>query len=257
MINVSRLTDNLLARTGARANVIPRLRTRLSGGVPLAYHGIQRSGTNYCLKSLRVLGCLPLNMFDGRRNAPTHKHFRWQADKSSITLEPRFANLVQISSVDDLNQAADYPADTVHLVMQKEIGEWAVSIVNWGIFCHWWPDVETALANQRSIFEEYHHYHSIWHDLKADAPQRIEILDLQSVLTGAGQPLISALDRLGVEINSITRSSFDGHFNEVPMSTPRRRDHLDDGQKQDLRDFIRAEALRRQTPTVPKGEDRK
>ncbi len=254
MSHLSRLTDKVLARTGARANIIPRLRNKISGGPPLAYHGIQRSGTNYCLKSLRALGCLPLNMFDGQRNVPSHKHFRWQPDKSSITLEPRFANTVQIASLDDLNQVANYPTDTVHLVMQKDLGSWAVSIVNWGIFCRWWPDVETALADGPAIFEEYHHYHCLWHDLANQSPERVEILSLEHVLNDAGRPLVTALDRLGVPLNPTKRMAFDGHFNEVPMSTPRRRDHLDDEQKHTLHKFVQDEALRRGTPRAPQPQ---
>ena len=254
MSELSRLTDKILVKTGAQANIIPRLRNRLGRATPLAYHGIQRSGTNYCLKSLRALGCLPINMFDGKRNAPTHKHFRWQSDKTSITLEPRFANTVQISGLDDLNRSANYPENTAHLVMQKEIGSWVVSIVNWGLFCGWWPDLETAMADRQAIFEEYHHYHCLWHNLEKQAPEKIEILNLQDVLKGEGAPLVNALDRLGIDIKLGKRSTFDGHFNEVPMSTPRRRDHLDDGQKQALCDFVHQEALRRNTPVAPPGE---
>lgn len=250
MSSLGRTTDKILARMGPRANLWPRLRARASGGRPFAYHGIQRSGTNYCLKSLRALGTLPVNMFDGARNAPTHKHFRWQPDKTSITLEPRFANRLTAGTLAELNRTAGYPEGTRHLVMQKRIDGWAVSIVNWGLFCRWWPDVETALADRQRIFEEYHHYNTFWHGMAAQAPDDVAILDLNSVLESHGQALLSALDRLGVAINAGRRAGFDGQFDEVPMSSPRRKDHLTDAQKADLRAYVLDQAAERGTPAA-------
>ncbi|MCR9272263.1 MULTISPECIES: hypothetical protein [Mameliella] len=240
MSSLGRTKDKILARMGPRANLWPRLRARASGGRPFAYHGIQRSGTNYCLKSLRALGTLPVNMFDGARNAPTHKHFRWQPDKTSITLEPRFANRLTAGTLAELNRTAGYPEGTRHLVMQKRIDGWAVSIVNWGLFCRWWPDVETALADRQRIFEEYHHYNTFWHGMAAQAPDDVAILDLNTVLDSKGQALVSALDRLGVAAHAGLHEKQRALVVERVQDEDEHRKHGKNRQKEDTHENVEA-----------------
>lgn len=248
------VADRILPRLGPRANFWPRLHTRMRGGPSLAHHGIQRSGTNYLLKSLRVLGCLPLNMFDPARDQPQHKHFRWQSDKSSITLERRFVNTVMVDGLAALDRVAGYPAETRHLVMQKRLDDWCISIVNWGLFCGWWPDVNAALADRDRIFEEYHYYHVFWHCVADQAPDRVAILDLDRVRNSGGRAIVAALDRLRVPVAPGRRRRFDGHFTTVPMSAARRKDYLDAAQKADLKAEVAARAERRGTPFAAASE---
>ena len=53
----------------------------------VAHHGIQRSGTNFLLNSLKRHHLRVINRHDLERNIPSHKHFRWYEDKSIIPKE--------------------------------------------------------------------------------------------------------------------------------------------------------------------------
>lgn len=214
---LSRIIDKLIARTGPRANIICRVWSRCMRRPPLAYHGLQRCGTNCCLKCLRVLGCLPVNMFDGDRNSPTHKYFRWQANKNTIKLDKKFVNSLTAIDIEELNRIAGYHSDTRHLIMQKRVGERFISIINWGLFCGWWPDVHAAIRARQEIFDEYHEYYGACWSYRERHPGTGAILDLGTAIGNSGQLIATELGRMGVDIPVRKATAFTGHFKDSQM----------------------------------------
>jgi hypothetical protein len=182
----------------------------------VAHHGLQRSGTNYLNESLWKCGIKPINSFDQQRASTRHKHFRWYSDKSIIPhfLRDLYDNTNVVDSLEQLNDLARYPKNTLHLVIQKERVSWLASILNWGLKCNWFSDKEIALSSLLILLGDYEHYYSFWSDLADKHPNQVVIIQFEQLLSD-----FSVLHRLvgerGVELRC---GCYSGIIREVPKS---------------------------------------
>lgn len=169
------------ARSGVHA-VLAKRNSRPT----VVHHGIQRSGTNYACALLEQSGYFVLNRVDPRRDDPRHKHFRWQPDKSTISMDVSFRNSTVVGSVAELNAAAGWPPEQHHFLVFKTPDEWLMSIERWAVASGWIgrgvDDADLDAARRRWLIE-WDAYHSTWFGLAVQNPDRI--------LTVAYQDLIS------------------------------------------------------------------
>lgn len=202
-------------------NRLIRWRGRVSGRTPLAHHGLQRSGTNHLNVCLARLGARPLNAFDPARDHPSHKHFRWQADKSTIAPAYRhqYGNDARADDVETLDRRAGFPPGCRHLVIVKPLEPWLASMCNWGLGCGWFDSKDQALAALPDLAADHAAFHAFWERLAASRPERVAILDSAELQTGL-ECLTKALTQLGVGFD--VPAGFDGRVREVPMSPSRR-----------------------------------
>ena len=205
-------------------NGLIRLRGRLAGRTPLVHHGLQRSGTNHLNLCLARLGARPLNSFDPARDHPSHKHFRWQQDKSTIATVYRrqYGNDEVADEVETLDRLAGFPPGCRHLVIVKALEPWLASMCNWGLGCGWFDSKDQALAALPELAADHAGFHAFWERLAASRPDRVAIIDSADLQTGL-ECLTKALTQLGVGFH--VPAGFDGRVREVPMS-PRRRAQL-------------------------------
>jgi hypothetical protein len=229
-----------LDRVGAR---VPRVANSLVRWNPratpprVAHHGLQRSGTNVLRAALTDLGVTPLNAYDGARDAPSHKHFRWQADQSSIVMDAAFVNDVVADDLDAVDRLAGYPAGTRHVVVYKQATPWARSIINWGLRCGWWTDLDAAVAALPGSLGEYDAYNEFWQRMERDRPGECRLVEHPSV---AADPtvLLGALDQLGVPLDARRRARFTGVHRTVAQSPADRRDVVDDAAARAIDDVV-------------------
>jgi hypothetical protein len=229
-----------LDRVGAR---VPRVANSLVRWNPratpprVAHHGLQRSGTNVLRAALTDLGVTPLNAYDGARDAPSHKHFRWQADQSSIVMDAAFVNDVVADDLDAVDRLAGYPAGTRHVVVYKRVTPWARSIINWGLRCGWWTDLDAAVAALPGSLGEYDAYNEFWQRMERDRPGECRLVEHPSV---AADPhvLLGALDDLGVPVDARRRARFTGVHRTVAQSPADRRDVVDDAAARAIDDAV-------------------
>ena len=194
--------------------------SRISGQPPLAYHGLQRSGTNYLLSCLKRLEVNVLNRFDPERNDPRHKHFRWQPEKSSIptVIRNQYGNCETANSLRELNQLARWPSITRHLVIRKDHDEWLQSVLNWGLRCAWFTTKDVALSSLSSFSDDYSAYFEFWQQQQTAEPDKVAIVSLNDI-THDIATLQSALAVLDVKVK---RVGFNGQIDEVPQSPKNR-----------------------------------
>ena len=192
----------------------------VTGKVFLAHHGIQRSGTNYLNECLWLCGNSPINSFDENRNSPRHKHCRWYANKNFIPsfLIKQYGNNFCVNSLDELNKIAEYPTNTIHLVIKKEIFSWLASISNWGLHCNWFKDKYSALNNLSELILDYKNYYSFWHKLEKLQNERVYVLSFEEINRDFNLVFNNKLKIfLGLKQNE-----FNGFIKKVNMSHPKR-----------------------------------
>jgi hypothetical protein len=224
------LRTSFLFRTRLTKAVFARFSPKLANdflrkfsGVHIAHHGLQRSGTNYLNECLWRIGIPPLNSFDEDRDSPRHKHCRWYPEKSIVPsfLQEQYGNDYVVKSIFELNQAAGYPLDTVHVVIYKEKVKWIVSALNWGFRCNWFRDQGHGLEGIKELERDYDAYLSFWSSLEAESPGLVAIAQQESV---SGDPIVlrQILSRVGIDVNT---EKFDGKIDVVPQS-PRGREAM-------------------------------
>ena len=202
------------------ANKFIQITKNLTGKIGLAHHGIQRSGTNYLNECLWRCGNPPLNSFDEFRHSPRHKHCRWYAKKVLIPsfLVGQYSNDFHIKDLDELNKIANYNANTVHLVIKKELYSWLASIINWGIKCNWFTNKNNAMDNLDQLMLDYNNYYNFWHDLEKRYPQRVSVLSLEKIYDNFNL-IIEGQIKLGIDVKN---KDFNGYIDQVNMSPPER-----------------------------------
>ena len=193
--------------------------------------------------ALTDLGITPLNAYDGARDAPSHKHFRWQAEVSSIVMDAAFINDVVADDLDAVDRLAGYPLGTRHLVVFKRAAPWARSIINWGLRCGWWPDLAAAVAALPGSLGEYDAYHEFWQRMERDHPDECRLVEHPSVATDP-QVLLGALDQLGVPLDARRRARFTGVHRTVAQSPEGRRDVVDEAAARAIDDAVAALTFR-------------
>lgn len=198
-----------------------KIKTKRTGW--LAHHGIQRAGTNYLLKCLRLLHLDIINEFDPARNDPRHKHFRWYDNKDKIPqcLVKQYGNSLVASSIDQLNSICGYPSDTKHIVIKKGHNDAVVSLANWGLRCEWFSSKEEAIDSLYIISNDYHAYYDFWGRMQNDAPTKVVIVKFEELLDNA-VVLKDALSVIGINVTGFPDNFV---FDEVPMS-PKERSRI-------------------------------
>lgn len=210
--------EKILRRLPANMlNAAARLQSTVAGSGYLAHHGIQRAGTNYLNICLKRLGIHPLNSFDGKRNSPRHKHFRWQHDKESIPpfIRSQYGNGLAVDSLSQLNRAASYPAGCRHIVIRKEQNAWLASICNWGLHAGWFSTKSEALGNLAWFRTDYENYYRFWQAMAAANPDAAVLVELERV-TGDFGVFLKALGSIGIRYR--VPDGFAGFVDTVPMS---------------------------------------
>lgn len=150
-----------------------------TGQYPVAHQGIQRSGTNYFCEVLAKADYRVLNRIDPPRDDPRHKHFRWQAEKSTIVMDANFRNTLTVGSVGEINRLCGYPSDTKHLVLFRAPRGWLDSIFRWGLQNRWFDSEEEFMSRQlyRSYLAEWDGFYATWADFARDNPEQVMIID--------------------------------------------------------------------------------
>lgn len=202
------------------ANRFIQITKKFSGKISLAHHGLQRSGTNYLNECLWRFGNPPLNSFDEIRSSPRHKHCRWYANKKQIPsfLKNQYGNDFQVNSINELNKSANYPLNTVHLVIKKEIYSWLASIINWGIKCKWFTDKDNAMNNLDQLIFDYKNYYNFWHNFEKQFPAQVSVLSLEKINHNFNL-LVNQQIKLGLNVKN---KDFKGNLEYVNMSPPDR-----------------------------------
>lgn len=208
-------------RAQALGYAIQSKRAVARGQTVVAHHGIQRSGSNYLLMCLRSLRVPVINSIDPDRSKPSHKHFRWQADKSTILEQIRdeYGNDLVASSLSEIEAFARYPARCRHIVIRKDEAGWLKSIMNWGLSCQWFADKSEAMQAAPELLADFRAYYGVWQSLADENPDTVRVLRFEDVIA---QPrlLAETLEALDVPFDA---QNFSGRFDEVPRSPKTRQ----------------------------------
>jgi len=187
----------------------------------VAHHGLQRSGTNYLNLCMKSLGIRFINFYDPARDHPSHKHFRWQPDKASVMpWDSRYRNTLVVGSIHELDQLAGFPEGCKHIVIRKDIDDWTLSILNWGLRVGWFPDKSAAIKGVQAVRQDYQCYYDFWQGLAEKHPDNVAIVGFES-LRADPVILIGVNNQLNIPMKN--QDSFNGIFNEVPQSPSDRR----------------------------------
>ena len=180
----------------------------------IAHHGIQRSGTNFLLTSLKRYNLKVINRHDSERNNPGHKHFRWYHEKAASPLEIRhqYDNSTIVKNVHDLNTVSNFPLDTKHIVTFKERDNSLVSILNWGMRVNWFDTELEAISVAKKYLDDIDAYNKFWVDLSEMSSEYVQMVRYEDVVKD-NTVLTEALCRLGFMVNLI-----DLCVAEVPQS---------------------------------------
>ena len=196
----------------------------ISGKVFLAHHGLQRSGTNYLNECLWLSGNSPINSFDEKRCSPRHKHCRWYPDKRLIPtyLKKHYGNNFYVNNIYELNKISEYPTNTTHLVIKKEIFSWLASICNWGLDCNWFKDKNAALNNLDELILDYRSYYYFWESLKKLNNERVFILSFEEI----SKNFNLVFNKKFKILLDFKLNEFNGNIKQVNMSHPNRRKEI-------------------------------
>ena len=195
---------------------------RVTRSPRIAHQGIQRSGTNYLCALLRASGYFVENSVDPRRNDPRHKHFRWQDDKSTISMDQAFANSMHAESIQEINDIAGFAPNTPHVLIFKDPHEWLPSILRWGR-ANGWIDLNATSHSNDSVLaswlREWDHYHSKWFDLHDAQPDAVAIVSYQRLSTDPRGALEAIRNFMSDDRPIALRNN--GYVSKVPHSTRR------------------------------------
>lgn len=198
------------------ANKLLLINKKFNKKVGLAHHGLQRSGTNYLNECLWRCGNAPLNSFDEPRHSPRHKHCRWYYKKNLIPsfIVKQYGNNYYVKSLNELNEIANYPTNTIHIIIKKEFYSWLASIINWGLKCEWFSDKDDAMNNLNQLMIDYNHYYDFWYDFQTRYPSEVSVLSLEKILEDFNI-IIDDQKKLGLIVK---HKNFNGYIPEVNMS---------------------------------------
>ena len=191
--------------------------------VCVAYHGMERNGTNFLALCLTDLKCVIVNHHFNDRRKFGHKHYRWNL-KSYGDLNfynKYYMSDVAVSTVQDLNTVSGFPASTVHVVIQKQKMDACVSFLNFGLRSLYYRNKAEAIQDVVRVQRDYDYYYEFWAKLREKEPQKVFITEHQELLKSP-RYLIEFLLKSGCEV----RSDIDQlYYNTVPMS-PRYRSNI-------------------------------
>lgn len=191
----------------------------------VAHQGIQRSGTNYLCALLSASGYFVENSVDPRRDNPRHKHFRWQDDKTTITMDRAFSNSAYAGSIEELNAIAGFSPDTRHIVIFKDPHRWLPSILRWGRV-NGWIDRDATIRSNESVIaswlREWDQYYAKWFALHDAQPEAVAIVSYEHLSADPHTGLAAIRDFMQ-DTRPLTLRD-DGYIAKVPHSA-RRESH--------------------------------
>lgn len=190
------------------------------GQYPIVHQGIQRSGTNFLSAILDKGDYRVMNRIDPARNDPRHKHFRWQADMSTVVMDERYRNGVTAQTLDDVNRICGYPQDMRHVVLFREPRDWLDGIFRWGIAHNWFCSEEEFLQRDlhHSYLAEWHAYYAEWSRLCEQDSDRVLLLAYSDLRRNPTLGL-QAIDDF-MKVNRSQRIDLSGGLTKVRHSKP-------------------------------------
>ena len=179
----------------------------------IAYHGLERSGSNFLCACLVEINLKIINLYTKPHKTSTnlqHKHFRWYQNKNLIPdFRKRFKNDVHVKDIFELNKLCNYPLDTSHIVIKKSHDEAIASILNHGIRMNWFSNRDSAIKSINSIKNDYVSYYEFWEDQSMKFPEMVQVVKYEE-LQESSKPLSKALKKLKLEVKKIPiKFSFD------------------------------------------------
>ena len=187
----------------------------------VAHHGLQRNGTNFLLYTLKRLNVSVINEYDKKRNKPNHKHFRWYPAKKNIPKQiySEYYNSLNVENVHELNAICNFPSDTKHIVIYKDINPSLVSMLNWGIRVGWFASKQDALRSSYSFKLDYQLYYEFWNKLANQDPDYVQLLSFEKLIQ-SNYKIIDILKNLDIKFNM---TDLDFSFKELPQSPSLRK----------------------------------
>lgn len=177
-MNFKKLTRLAKSKLETIYNLKIKLFSFNNGEVPIVIQGIQRSGTNYLNEILKNNNYRVLNYYDPQRNNPKHKHFRWQSDKNSISMDSRYMNNIVVDSISQVNLISGYDEPTKHVVIYRPPEKWLSSIYRWGKSNNWFVNKEEFINSKISLYlNEWDSYYSFWRDMHKKSPSLVSIIN--------------------------------------------------------------------------------
>lgn len=189
-------------------------------GKPIfAIRGMERNGTNYLTARLEDCGYKLCNKFSGGRDQLSHKHCRFGY------LQPEFPGYYasdcsvtpDFNTAEALNSACRFPEATVNFVIKKTKEKAVHSFLNFAIRGLRFRTKRHALANAKSVAEDYERFYAFWQQLHWASPRLIVIVDYEEV-AGSGGGLKKALELVGQTPNEPRRNFTDVEVNMSPAN---------------------------------------
>jgi len=168
----------------------------------VAYHGIERSGSNYFCACLISINIDLINLFTPPKSrtkgitSPMHKHYRWYPNKELIPNHRKgFINDKIVENIKEINSICGYPEDTRHIVIKKNLLTAITSIANHGLRDNWFEDKKDAENNIELIAKDYKAYYDFWKNMSDLSPSLVQVI-LYEDLYLSSKPLIYALKKV-------------------------------------------------------------
>lgn len=162
----------------------------------VAHHGIERSGTNILEASLQSFGIVTANGFlNDEDNVPGHKHFRIQADNSSVVMNPTHEHLWSPGTIQEYSENAGLSRTAKHIVIFKDPANWLVSINRYGAEAGW-PGGGQILDDpvlRVSYLREWSEYYKAWEVFAQAEPQLVLLVQYEVWM----QDFAAGLQRIG------------------------------------------------------------
>lgn len=174
------------------------------GHYPVIIQGIQRSGTNYLTVLLTQSDYKVMNKIDPKRDDPTHKHFRWQKNKSSIVMDESYQNSQYVASLEEINEICGYPPEFKHIVLFRTPEKWLNSIYRWGLENRWFDNEEDFFSRKLHIayLQEWDAYYSFWQGIAAQKPNQVLLMNHEMFIAEPDKGLSLIDNFMGVKRNN-------------------------------------------------------
>ena len=171
------------------------------GKYPIAHAGIQRSGTNYVCAVLEKADYRVVNRIDPPRNVPSHKHTRWQTDKTTVVMDSRYRTDSTAMDAEELNDACGHPADMKHLVIFRNPRDWLNSIYRWGLKNEWFKNEEEFFREglHKKYLDEWHEFYGAWESIYQRSPDMVRFVAYDDLTSSPGDIILKIDKFAGVE----------------------------------------------------------
>jgi hypothetical protein len=174
-LNVVHGIRNLQYKSAQRRQIETAKQTN---DICIAYHGLERNGTNYLARCLKSVTLNILNDHITDRKSFGHKHYRWYSSKDSIIRHYQRYYKTSLGTVNlsTLNKLCDFPENTIHVVIMKEAESACVSFMNFAIRGLYYVDKRAALKDKKCILKDYQEYYQFWENLRKAYSKNVWII---------------------------------------------------------------------------------